>query len=147
MRLRLLCIGRNARDPLLDAAQKYQQRIGKFASIQVLRLKEGQLQSECQQIESKLQPKDYIIALDEHGQALRTTELATNLQGFADNGIADIVFLIGGANGLHPNLKKRARQLWALSALTLPHRLAQVVLLEQIYRAFSINHGLPYHRP
>jgi 23S rRNA (pseudouridine1915-N3)-methyltransferase len=56
-------------------------------------------------------------------------------------------FVVGGADGLHPDVKARAREAWSLSRLTLPHRLALVVLLEQLYRAHTVLRGEPYHRP
>jgi 23S rRNA (pseudouridine1915-N3)-methyltransferase len=85
-------------------------------------------------------PKNaYVVALDERGKDLTTEQFAKLLQ-------RETVFVIGGADGLDEGIKRQAALLLRLSALTLPHALAQVVLLEQIYRAATILTGHPYHR-
>lgn len=87
----------------------------------------------------------YVIALDEHGKNWSSTGLATQLESWMAN-YPHVVFLIGGADGLAESCKQRADQLWSLSALTLPHALVRVVLAEQIYRAWTLIQGHPYHR-
>ena len=144
--LRILCIGRKANDPLLQSADLYHQRLSKFTKTELHRLREGTPAFELRQLEAKLSPSDYIIVMDERGQELRTREVAAQLESWEMNGVSSVTFLIGGADGLDALLKKRARAQWALSRMTLPHRMAQVILLEQLYRAYSINHGMPYHR-
>ena len=144
--IRILCIGRNAKDPLLQSADTYLQRLEKFTKVQLLRLKEGTLDFEQKQFESKLIPGEFIIALDERGLEQTTREMAAQLEKWELNSTNRIAFLIGGANGLPLTIKKQARQTWALSRLTLPHRMAQVLLLEQLYRSYTINHGMPYHK-
>ena len=86
-----------------------------------------------------------IIALDERGAAWTTRQLADRLSRWRDES-ADIAFVIGSADGLDASIKQRADALVALSALTLPHALVRVVLVEQIYRAASLLAGHPYHR-
>ena len=144
--LRILCIGRNAKDPLLQSADTYLQRLAKFTKVELLRLKEGTLDFEQKQFEAKLIPGEFLVALDERGNEQTTRQLAERLQQWDLESTTKIAFLIGGANGLPPKLKEQARQTWSLSKLTLPHRMAQVLLLEQLYRAYTINHGMPYHR-
>ena len=87
----------------------------------------------------KIPPRSRLVALDERGKDLTTKQLAALLS-------EPTVFVIGGADGLDPALKKEAALLLRLSALTLPHALAQVVLCEQIYRAATLLTGHPYHR-
>ena len=144
--LRILCIGRNAQDPLLKSGDLYLERLSKFNKVELLRLREGTLEFEQKQLEGKLTLPGHLISLDERGEELTTREVAKRLQKWDMDGISPVTFLIGGANGLAPALKERSREMWALSRMTLPHRLAQVLLLEQLYRAFTINHGMPYHR-
>ena len=86
-----------------------------------------------------------IVALDEHGEAWTTTRLAKRLGEWNDQARA-IAFVIGSADGLATQVKRDAHALLALSALTLPHSLARVLLAEQIYRAVSLLRGHPYHR-
>ena len=86
-----------------------------------------------------------VVALDERGDAWTTRELAQRLSGWRDSA-QDIAFVIGSADGLDDALKRDASARFALSALTLPHGLARVILAEQLYRAVSVLTGHPYHR-
>lgn len=101
--------------------------------------------AEAKRIEAALPPRCRRIALDERGEALDTQALAQRLGQWQDGG-DDIAFLIGGPDGLDPALKQSAHEKLRLSALTLPHGLARVVLAEAIYRAHSLRCGHPYHR-
>jgi 23S rRNA (pseudouridine1915-N3)-methyltransferase len=91
-------------------------------------------------------PKDpFIVALDERGANLTTQALSEELKSWSAMG-QDIVFLIGGPDGLDPDLKARAHQLLRLSSMTLPHAMVRVMLVEQLYRVWSIQNAHPYHR-
>ena len=146
LKLRIVCVGRRARDPLLDAADRYLERLTRFARASIERVREGTIDSERDAIAARLKGSGRIIALDEHGKQSTSQQVATQLAQWERDGVKEVAFLIGGANGLHPELKKAAGQTMALSQMTLPHRLAQVVLLEQLYRAFTIVRRQPYHR-
>jgi len=97
------------------------------------------LAAEAERIERAIPRGCFRVALDEHGRELTTAQFATLLA-------QETAFVIGGADGLDPGLKKDAALLMRLSALTLPHALAQLVLVEQIYRAATLLAGHPYHR-
>jgi len=86
-----------------------------------------------------------IVALDERGRDLTTKQLAERLETWMQDG-RDTAFLIGGADGLDPELKDRADEMIRLSSLTLPHAMARLVLCEQLYRAVSVLRNHPYHR-
>lgn len=86
-----------------------------------------------------------VIALDERGEAWSTATLAARLRAWEAGG-RDVALLVGGPDGLAEPCRERADALWSLSPLTLPHALVRVVLAEQLYRAWSLNHGHPYHR-
>jgi len=86
-----------------------------------------------------------IIALDERGKDQTTQQLSKQLASWRQDGL-DITFLIGGADGLDPSLKESAHAMWRLSSLTLPHAMARLILIEQLYRAWTILQGHPYHR-
>jgi 23S rRNA (pseudouridine1915-N3)-methyltransferase len=88
---------------------------------------------------------DYVIALDEHGRSRTTLELAKWLGERLQEG-RNLSFLIGGPDGLGPQILARAAWKWSLSALTFPHAMVRVMLAEQLYRAHSILHNHPYHR-
>jgi 23S rRNA (pseudouridine1915-N3)-methyltransferase len=85
------------------------------------------------------------VALDERGRTASTRDLARLLESWRRSG-ADVAFLVGGADGLEPELKRSAHLMLSLSAMTLPHQLVRVLLAEQLYRATSVLHGHPYHR-
>jgi 23S rRNA (pseudouridine1915-N3)-methyltransferase len=87
-----------------------------------------------------------VVALDERGESLPTTDWARAVQGWQRDG-RDVALLIGGPDGLAPECLARAQRRWSLSKLTLPHGLVRVLVLEQLYRAWSVTQGHPYHRP
>jgi len=125
------------------------------ASIELLEIKpekrsggrkvEQLLTAEGTRILAALPPKCRIVAMDERGRQWTTVKLAESISGWMENG-GDTAFIIGGADGLDTNIKNSANELLALSALTLPHGLARVLLAEQLYRAVSIIKRHPYHR-
>jgi 23S rRNA (pseudouridine1915-N3)-methyltransferase len=100
---------------------------------------------EGKKVAEKIGPNDWVIALDEGGTSLSSKALAEQMDGWRDLG-KDVVFLIGGANGLSEGLLHRADQRVSLSALTFPHYLVRVLIAEALYRAHSICIGHPYHR-
>ena len=106
---------------------------------------EAMMAAEAKRIDAALPARCRRIALDERGEALDTQALAKRLGQWQDGG-DDIAFLIGGPDGLDPALKQGAHEKLRLSALTLPHGLARVVLAEALYRAHSLRCGHPYHR-
>lgn len=87
-----------------------------------------------------------LIALDERGKALSSRKFSSLLAGLRDEGVRDVAFLIGGADGHLPEIRQQAHHTLSLGALTLPHMLARVVLAEQLWRAAAIASGHPYHR-
>ncbi len=103
------------------------------------------MQIERTRIEAVLPKGARIVALDERGQDPSSVQLSQHLQKWRGEG-RDVVFIIGGADGLDPELKNRADQLMRLSSLTLPHGMVRVLLAEQLYRAWSITQNHPYHR-
>jgi len=92
-----------------------------------------------------LGPRDHVVALDVLGKPWSTEQLSTELQGWQLQG-DNVALLIGGPDGLAPDCLARARQRWSLSPLTLPHPLVRVVLAEQLYRAWTLLAGHPYHK-
>lgn len=101
--------------------------------------------AERQRIEAAIPSGTHVVALDERGSALTTSALAAKLSQWQGQG-GDVALLIGGPDGLHPALRQAAHERIRLSDLTLPHAMVRVLLVEQLYRAWSINAGHPYHR-
>lgn len=135
--------------------KEYAKRMPREAKIELVEIKPEPrttgksvprvMEAEAQRILAALPQGVLRIALDEHGAHLTTKQLAQQMQGWMRGG-SDVAFIIGGADGLHESVKNSAQQLLALSAMTLPHGLARVLLAEQLYRAYSLLHNHPYHR-
>lgn len=101
--------------------------------------------SERERIEAAIPRGARIVALDERGTALTTVALAQRLKGWQLDS-DDVALVIGGPDGLDPGFKQAAHERIRLSDLTLPHAMVRVLLVEQLYRAWSVNAGHPYHR-
>lgn len=112
---------------------------GKNAAIERLR------EQEAEALTAKLPKSCLLIALDERGKPWSTKDLAAQLAAWMQDG-RDVALLLGGPDGLTADLRNRAERRWALSAMTLPHGLARVMVAEQLYRAWTLLNGHPYHR-
>ncbi len=155
MRYRIIAIGRLRRGILTEGCHHYQQRLEPYAKVEVLELKEGRGDAErVRALESAgmlaaAQAADsnrYLVALDERGRSWRTSELAAHVSDLELRGTSRITFLLGGAEGHHQTLRDEAQEVWRLSSLTLPHEMARLLLLEQLYRIETLRAGHPYHR-
>jgi 23S rRNA (pseudouridine1915-N3)-methyltransferase len=147
MKIRILCVGRKAQDPLLSSAEGYLERLARYTPVELLRIKEGSSsKDEAKKIKEALSPQEYVVVLDEKGQMFSSVQLSQTLQRWQHQNLQKVVFVIGGAEGLHSEIKNLAKESWALSLCTLPHRLALVVLIEQLYRAHTLLRGEQYHK-
>jgi len=142
---RFFFVGKRARDPLVEAVELYLERLAHYARVDLHRFKDSNPRSEGAQMLGSLHVGDLLIALDEGGKPVSTAALAGRIARWQQES-RTIGWAIGGAGGLSPELGERAEESWSLSAMTLPHRLAQVVLVEQLYRAHTVLRGEPYHR-
>ena len=138
-----------------EAFAEYQKRMPREARIKLLEIKPDKrdggktaqqvMSVEAARIEDAL-PKDCIrIVLDEYGKSMTSQALAKEMQVWLSAG-RNVALIIGGADGLAPEIKASADLIWALSPLTWPHGMVRVLLAEQLYRAHSILHNHPYHR-
>ena len=146
MQYRFIWVGRAAQDPLMDACDKYVARLGHYVHTQLVKVRQSDKAGEGRQILQQIKPADVVVALDEKGTQHTTMQVVAALERLRSSAIREVAFVIGGADGLDAAVKARAQQVWGLSQLTLPHRLAQVLLCEQLYRAHSIMRGEQYHR-
>lgn len=103
------------------------------------------MDAEGEQILGKISPNEQVVLLDERGRQFSSSELAVQLQSWQSDG-RDLCFAIGGPDGVSAAVRERANSTWSLSKLTLPHGLARVLFAEQLYRAWSLQIGHPYHR-
>ena len=128
------------------AAQDYLKRMPKDFPIEVKEIKpDATPVKEGSKILELLPKQAILIAMDEKGRDLTTLQLSNSMQEWRQIG-KDVVFLIGGADGLTPEIKLKAQQSIRLSSMTLPHAMARLILIEQLYRAYTILQGHPYHR-
>jgi 23S rRNA (pseudouridine1915-N3)-methyltransferase len=150
LKYRILAIGKLKRGFLQEGCAHFLERLAPYAKTEVLELKEGKGTAQ-QVVESESEAllkaaSGYLIALDERGKAHSSASWAARISELEVRAISEVSFLIGGANGHSEELKARANERWSLSSLTLPHELARLVLLEQLYRTESLRAGHPYHR-
>ncbi|MCE7506752.1 23S rRNA (pseudouridine(1915)-N(3))-methyltransferase RlmH [Polynucleobacter sp. IMCC30063] len=146
MHLTIISVGHKMPAWVTAATNDYIKRMPADCSIAIKELKPAlNSAKDAIQIEAAIPKGAHVIALDERGQDISTQDLANHLAQWRQDGI-NITFLIGGADGLDPSLKSRANALWKLSSLTLPHAFVRVLLSEQLYRAWTILQGHPYHR-
>jgi 23S rRNA (pseudouridine1915-N3)-methyltransferase len=133
---------------------EYLKRMPRECSVEIVEIKPdkraaGKNSQQVQEAEAKrileAAGRDYLIALDERGQEVNTLQLAERMQRWLEGG-RDVALVIGGADGLHADVKARADWLWSLSKLTLPHAMVRVLLAEQLYRGWSVLNNHPYHR-
>jgi len=106
---------------------------------------EKNIKEEGERIQSAIPTNTKLIILDEKGKDFSSIELSKKIEGWLPVG-QDIALVVGGADGIDPDIKQQADEKWSLSSFTLPHALVRVVVAEQLYRAWSILQGHPYHR-
>ena len=143
MKSRILAIGkvRGAQASLCD---EYAKRLMGGFSVRELATQNQKAENEA--ILAALPEHAFVVILDEHGQDLTSRELAHKMATWQDQGVQELVLVIGGADGLTAAVKERADFSLSLGHKTWPHQLARVMLIEQLYRAQQINNGHPYHR-
>jgi 23S rRNA (pseudouridine1915-N3)-methyltransferase len=140
VKLTIVAVGKIREKSLRAVADDYLGRVKHYA-----RTAEVEVKSDAEL--ARAVPREAtVIALDPGGDELTSRELAKRLEGWGQRGKGELAFLIGGADGIPSELLKSAHARLSLSRLTLPHRLARVVLLEQLYRSFTILRGEPYAR-
>jgi len=154
MRIRLLAVGRRPPRWAEDACAEYLKRLPGALGVETRLIPPSRghggdvaraRDDEGRRLLAACGPRDRIVTLDEHGEQWSTLELARRLNEWELDG-RDVALLVGGADGLADACLQRAEVSWSLSPLTLPHALVRVVVVEQLYRAWSVNAGHPYHR-
>lgn len=154
MRLKIITVGRRPPHWVQAGFDEFASRMPRYLPLELVEISPGAARRSGDVDRAREQEADAllaaarsarVIALDERGAAWTTRDLAGRLEGFMQGG-GDVAFLVGGADGLADRCRAQAMHTWSLSALTLPHLLVRVVLAEQLYRAFTLLDGHPYHR-
>ena len=155
MRIKLIAVGTRMPKWVQLGYAEYAQRMPKLCQLELLEIpakKRGKnadtariLRDEAVALQEAISNGSLVIALDRKGKHLDTQSLAKHLQNWIDES-QDVSILIGGPEGIDPNYLDTVQRKWSLSAMTFAHPIVRVMLAEQLYRAWSINANLPYHR-
>ena len=144
MKIKLIIISKNDSKAAEELFSDYTKRLRHYTSFDVIRLKPSGLREEAGMILSKTEKSDDLILLDETGKEFSSRQFAEFLNR-KRNASKNICFVIGSAYGFDEELKKNATQMISLSKMTLPHQLAKVIFIEQLYRSFTILKNEKYH--
>ena len=159
MRISIACVGKIKEKFWRDAISEYEKRLGKYCRLEFLEvadektpngasevLEEQIKEKEARRLLEKIREDAFVCTLEIEGKRLTSEGFAGWMEGLAVKGTSHIVFVIGGSLGLHESVRRRADMALSFSDMTFPHQLMRVILVEQIYRAFRIMHGEPYHK-
>ncbi|WP_144479393.1 23S rRNA (pseudouridine(1915)-N(3))-methyltransferase RlmH [Cytobacillus oceanisediminis] len=159
MNISIVTVGKLKEKYLKQGIEEYLKRLGSYAKVEVFEVPDEKApeelsdtemvqvkQKEGERILSKIGQDTYVIALAINGKLKSSEELADSMDKLATYGKSKIAFVIGGSLGLSDEVLKRADEQLSFSKMTFPHQLMRLILVEQIYRAFRINRGEPYHK-
>lgn len=159
MKVKLVTVGKLKEKYLKDGIAEYSKRLGRFAKFEMVELLDEKtpdkaspaenqqiMEKEAERILGKIADREFVIVLAIEGEQFPSEKFSQILAETTLKGFSDITFVIGGSLGLAPVVKKRANLMMSFGKLTLPHQLMRLVLVEQIYRAFMIQQGSPYHK-
>lgn len=159
LQITVISVGKIKEKYFLSAIEEYTKRLKRYASVSEIELKDeavpdnlseneklSVLKKEGQRVLEKIPGGAYVVALCVEGKEISSEELSGFISSAALSGKSHIVFIIGGSLGLSEEVKKRADFKLSFSKMTFPHRLMKVILMEQIYRAFTIIEGKTYHK-
>ncbi len=159
MKITVVCVGKIKERFFADALKEYEKRLSRYCKLSIVELQDEKTpdgasaaleeqirRKEGERILKALPEGAYSIALAIQGKQLSSEELAETIEKLGVNGTSHIVFIIGGSLGLSKEVISRAEYFLSFSKMTFPHQLMRVILLEQIYRAYRINSGEPYHK-
>ena len=154
MRFRLIWIGKTRNEHLRALAADYLKRLSRFVQCEVVELRESTVADEgagvldeSKRIASAIASDTFVVLLDVNGEkSWSSTELAAQIESWQSRSLKGIAFVVGGHLGVSEEISRHATLRWSLSRLTLTHEMARVLLLEQLYRAFTIVRGLPYQK-
>ncbi len=144
MRLRIAAVGRVKEKETRALLDEYYKRIGRYARFDELELKDGREADVAERFARAIPERAQVVAMEVEGKSLGSTDFARRVERAQVQGVQDMVFLIGGSYGLPEATSRAADWRLSLGAMTLPHRLARLILAEQIYRAFTIIRNEPY---
>jgi len=150
MKFRFVWIGKTRDAHIRALVDEYLKRLSRFVKYEITELRESAAhegnREEGKRILAALREDAFVILLDVAGREWSSRELSAEIERWQQQSHKEIAFIIGGQNGVSEDVAGRANYRWSLSRLTLTHEMARVVLTEQLYRAYTIIHGLPYQK-
>ena len=159
MKIKIICVGKIKEKYLKLGIDEFKKRLSKYCKLEIIELEDEKApenlsdkemlmikEKEGKKILSKIKDNSYVIALAIDGKNLSSEELAETINKLGVRGISNITFVIGGSLGLSDEVLSRADYKLSFSKMTFPHQLMRLILLEQVYRAYRINNGEPYHK-
>lgn len=146
MKFRFLWIGKTKEKNWRALEAEYFGRLSHFVRCEVAELKDSNRETEGKRILENLNQSSFVCLLDVKGRSVSSHDLAKNIENWQNRGLKEVTFIIGGADGVASEVVERADYSLSLSLLTFTHEMARVVLLEQLYRAFTIIKGFPYQK-
>ena len=148
--IRIIAVGKIKEAYLTDAIREYTKRLSAYTNLEIVQVQDestGQIKKkEAEKILKNIRDDDYVITLEIEGKQMSSEGLSEFIQNLETSGRSNIVFVIGGSIGLDENVSARSNYKLSFSKMTFPHQLMRVILLEQIYRAYKIMKGEPYHK-
>jgi 23S rRNA (pseudouridine1915-N3)-methyltransferase len=153
MRLRVIWTGKTKDARLRSLQDDYQKRLSHFTRCEISEIRETSgagtkagIDKDSKSISDRLSTGAVTVLLDPEGIEWSSPELASQIQRWENQGTKEVAFIVGGPNGVSAELAATVTKRWSMSRLTLTHEMARVVLLEQLYRAYTIIQGLPYQK-
>lgn len=152
MRIRFIWPGKTKDEHLRALVAEYLKRLTRFVRCELIETREAAgadraaVKKESQRILGAIPANSMMLLLDLKGREWNSPELADEVRRWENDSIKEVAIVIGGAEGVSAEVAARAQKRWRLSRLTLTHEMARVVVVEQLYRAYTINRGLPYQK-
>lgn len=157
--IKILCVGKIKEKFYRDAIGEYEKRLSRYCRLSIIEVADEKTpdrsseteemlikEKESARLRSHIRDNDYVIALAIDGKSFDSVAFAEHLGQLAVSGKSNLVFVIGGSLGLHPSILSQCDELLSFSAMTFPHQLMRVILLEQLYRSYRIQNHEPYHK-
>ena len=151
LKINIICVGSLKEKFFIDAINEYSKRLSRFVNLKIVELPQCKIDEKNATLKFEEQKiieacEGYVVLLDIKGEQFSSEALASTIKKLEVNGQSTISFVIGGSFGVSEEVRKKANMRLSFSSLTFPHQLFRVMLLEQIYRAFTIINNMPYHK-
>jgi len=150
MKFRFVWVGRTKDNSFLDLQKNYLRRLSHFVKCEIVEIRDAagsnSKETEGKRILEKLNQNTFVCLLDVAGRSLSSHDVAREIEKWQNSGLKEVSFVIGGADGISAEVASRADLMLSLSFLTFTHEMARVVMLEQLYRAYTIIKGFPYQK-